>query len=48
MIRLIEKLPEGKVRDFCMSRKKQVKIIENVYNRAYSVGTYKSYKEFHK
>lgn len=45
MIRLIEELPEGKVRNFCISRKKQVKIIESVSNKTYSVGTYKKLQE---
>lgn len=45
MIRLIEELPEGKIRHFCLLRKKQVKIIETVRQHCYSVGTYKKLHE---
>lgn len=41
MSRHIERLPEGKVRDFCLRKKNQVKIIELVQENTYSVGTYK-------
>ena len=41
MIGLVEKLSEGLVRSFCLSRKAQVKLIEALFPHCYSVGTYK-------
>lgn len=41
MIKLIEPLEAGKIRDFCLQKKKQVKILERVSINAHSVGTYK-------
>lgn len=41
MAKLIEDLPHGAVRTFCLLRKKQVKIIEEIYPHCYSVGAYK-------
>jgi len=38
---LIEELPEGEIRYFCMSKKRQVKILENIFPQTYSVGIYK-------
>lgn len=40
MVRLIDEVPEGPIRDFCVHRKKQVKIIEKVSESSFSVGTY--------
>jgi len=42
MIRLIEHLPENSIRDFCLSRKKQVKIIEKISENCFTVGTYQN------
>jgi hypothetical protein len=40
MIRLIDEVPKGLIRDLCLNRKKQVKIIERVSESPFSVGTY--------
>ena len=40
MIRLIDEGPKGLIRDLCLNRKKQVKIIERVSESPFSVGTY--------
>lgn len=42
MIRLMDPLPEGPIRDFCLSRKKQVKIIEQIFENTFTVGTYQN------
>lgn len=41
MIRLIDNMPRGLIRTFCLSKKRQVKIIEQVFQNCYSVGSYK-------
>lgn len=41
MTRRIEALPRGSIRDFCLSKKRQVRIIEQIFQHTYSVGTYK-------
>ncbi|CAL1685139.1 unnamed protein product [Lasius platythorax] len=41
MRRFIELLQEDDVRNFCLRRKKQVKILEQVFEHCYSVGVYK-------
>lgn len=41
MARLLEELPDGEVRDFCLKKKRQVKIIEGIADHTYSVGSYK-------
>lgn len=41
MTRLIEDVPRGSIRTFCLSKKRQVKIIEEVFQNCYSVGSYK-------
>ncbi|XP_026830127.1 uncharacterized protein LOC113563129 [Ooceraea biroi] len=45
MIRFTELLPDGDVRNFCLRKKKQVKIIEPVHEHCYSVGVYKNFTE---
>lgn len=45
MIKLVEALPDGDIRDFCLRKKKQVRIIEQLYAHCYSVGTYKDFPE---
>ncbi|XP_011859941.1 PREDICTED: uncharacterized protein LOC105557338 [Vollenhovia emeryi] len=45
MMRFIELLPDGDVRNFCLRKKKQVKIIEPVHEHCYSVGVYKNLNE---
>ena len=40
MFRHVQELPEGPIRAFCLQKKKQVKIIENVSDHSYSVGAY--------
>lgn len=42
MIRLIEEMPRGPVYTFCLSKKRQVKIIEEIFPHCYSVGAYKN------
>lgn len=42
MIQLLEQVPEGDIRTFCLTTKKQVKIIEEIFCHCYSVGTYKT------
>lgn len=42
MVRYIDDLPEGYVRDFCLKSKRQVKIIEEISEHTYSVGTYRT------
>lgn len=46
MIKFIEALPNGPIRNFCLNKKRQVKIIENVFEHCYSVGVYKYTREF--
>nr|XP_012234439.1 PREDICTED: uncharacterized protein LOC105679152 [Linepithema humile] len=41
MIRLIDEMPIGPVHKFCLSKKRQVKIIEQIFPNCYSVGAYK-------
>lgn len=41
MKRQLERMPEGEMKNFCLKKKKQVKIIEQVFNHCFSVGTYK-------
>lgn len=41
MVRLVEALPDGDLREFCLQKKKQIKIIEQVHEHAYSVRVYK-------
>ena len=38
MIKFIEALPDGPIRNFCQKKKRQVKIINNVFPHCYSVG----------
>ena len=45
MIKFIEALPDGPIRNFCQKKKRQVKIIENVLPHCYSVGIYKHVRE---
>ena len=45
MIKFIEALPDGPIRNFCQKRKRQVKIIENVFPHCYSVGIYKHVRD---
>lgn len=42
MVRHVERLPDGQIRNFCLSKKRQVKILENIFPQTYSVGTYKT------
>lgn len=42
MSRLINEMPRGSVHTFCLSKKRQVKIIEQIFPSCYSVGTYKN------
>lgn len=44
-IKFIQGIPDGDILDFCLSRKKQVKIIEPIGPGSYSVGTYKYFDE---
>ncbi|XP_067203636.1 uncharacterized protein [Linepithema humile] len=45
MVRFIESLPHGNIRDFCLRKKRQVKIIEQIHEHCYSVGVYKIVEE---
>lgn len=45
MVRYVDELQEGKVRSFCLKTKHQVKIIEEIGNQTYSVGSYKAIQE---
>lgn len=40
MTRKLDSLPEGEVRNFCLRKKKQVKLIEQISEQCYSVGAY--------
>ncbi|XP_066584839.1 uncharacterized protein [Prorops nasuta] len=42
MQRLVDQLPDGEIRNFCLNKKKQVKIIEEICINCYTVGTYKA------
>ena len=46
MVKPIEDIQDEKIRNFCLSTKKQVKIIETVYPHCHAVGTYKKLNEF--
>lgn len=41
MARLFDRLQDGSVKDFCMRKKRQVKIIEQIIPHCHSVGSYK-------
>ncbi|CAG5075409.1 Protein of unknown function [Cotesia congregata] len=41
-----EQLPDGPVRDFCISKKYGVKICEKLFRHCYSVGTYSYFDDF--
>ncbi|CAD6229384.1 GSCOCG00006565001-RA-CDS, partial [Cotesia congregata] len=41
-----EQLPDGPVKDFCISRKYGVKICEKLFRHCYSVGTYSYFDDF--
>lgn len=41
MIRILELLQNINIKNFCMRKKKQVRIIQQIYPHCYSVGKYK-------
>ena len=45
MIKFIKAVPDGPIRNFCQKKKRQVKIIDNVFPHCYGVGIYKHVRE---